>query len=133
MPYFPMVKLIAPRAPIGAAFIIILTIVKSIPVNDFIPFTTGFTLSPSFDMANPNKTDTSSTCRRSPLAKALTMVSGIMFKRKSATVVCCSGFEYCCMALLSSVGGLICMPAPGLITFTTTSPMIRASVVNTSK
>jgi hypothetical protein len=50
----------------------------------------------------------------SPLAKASTMVFGMMFIRKSVVVCACALAVYCSMDLVSSVAAVALKPAPGL-------------------
>ena len=91
MPYLPMVKAIAPNAPIGAAYIRMWTIRKTIAVSVLSSVLQPCApLSPISASAMPNRIATSSTCRICPSVKALTRVSGMMFIRKPVTLCSCA-------------------------------------------
>ncbi|MNY31242.1 hypothetical protein D3C86_1653980 [compost metagenome] len=86
MPYLPMVKAMAPKAPMGAAFISIATSLKIGYIRACMKSVTGLPFSPTIPSAMPKRTEKNSTCRMSPLAKAPTMVVGMMFIRKPVMV-----------------------------------------------
>ena len=78
--------------------------------------TSGLVRSPSSDSEQPNRIDTSSTCRMSPFTKPLTNVSGISLRKNVATPVdstCLAVVMYEAMAAGSSVFGSTFMPWPG--------------------
>jgi hypothetical protein len=76
MPYLPIVKAKAPKAPIGAAFITMCTNLKNAWATSSRKSTTGLAGSPTRVSDRPNRIEISSTCRISPSAKAPTTVSG---------------------------------------------------------
>ena len=78
MPYLPMVKAMAPKAPIGAAFIRISTSLKIGLVIACRKFSTGAPRSPTMASAMPKSIEKNSTCRMLPSAKAPTTVAGMM-------------------------------------------------------
>lgn len=133
MPYLPTVKAMAPKAPMGAAFIKMATRRKIGEVSACRKSTTGRPRSPTSASAMPNSTEKNSTCRMSPCAKAPVMVSGMMFIRKPTMVVSCAFSVKVETFEASSVAGLMCMPAPGWMTFDTTRPTISANVEKTRK
>ncbi|MNL36685.1 hypothetical protein D3C87_1587820 [compost metagenome] len=61
MPYLPMVNAIAPKAPMGAAFIRIATILKIGCANAVMNERMGFPRSPTIASEMPNNTATNST------------------------------------------------------------------------
>ncbi|MNW07190.1 hypothetical protein D3C71_2037460 [compost metagenome] len=73
-----MVKAMAPKAPIGAAFIRMWTRRNTGAVSASRKVSTGRPLSPVRASATPNSTATNSTCRMLPSTKALTRVAGMM-------------------------------------------------------
>ena len=85
-----MVKAIAPKAPIGAAFIRIATSLKIGVESACRKSSTGWPRSPTIASDRPNSTEQNSTCRMSPEAKAPTIVSGMMFCRKPTMLVSCA-------------------------------------------
>jgi hypothetical protein len=82
-----MVKAIAPNAPIGVAR----TMMRMMPKNIFAMASIARLIlserEPRREIANPERIDTSKTCRRSPLANAPTKVSGTIASRW-ATMPC---------------------------------------------
>ena len=90
MPYLPMVNAMAPKAPIGAAFMRMATRRKIGVVSACRKSVTGLPLSPTMPSAMPNRTEKNSTCRMSPSAKAPTIVCGMMFIRKPVIVLSCA-------------------------------------------
>ena len=58
-----MVRAMAPKAPNGATFMMILIMANNPSSRDWIPFKRGFDFSPIFDKANPSKTEKNNTCR----------------------------------------------------------------------
>ena len=89
-----MVKAIAPKAPIGATFMIKPTMPNSTCGNLSITLKTSLPRSPSMERAKPNMMAKNSTCRISPLAKASTTVLGMILIRKS--IVPCES-RLCCV------------------------------------
>ena len=85
-PYLPIVNARAPKAPIGAKCMRIFTIPNTASVNRFKKSKSGFDRGPAIESAKPNRTETSSTCRISPLVKASTTVLGMRCNRKSETL-----------------------------------------------
>ncbi len=85
-PYLPMVKAMAPNAPIGAKRIRMFTTRNTTCVSDSSSATIGFARGPADDKANPNRIETNTTCKMSPLANASVTVVGMMCIRKSATL-----------------------------------------------
>ena len=69
MPYLPMVKAMAPKAPTGAAFIRISTSLNIGLVSAWRKFSTGAPRSPTTASAMPKSTEKKSTCRMSPLGE----------------------------------------------------------------
>ena len=51
------------------------------------PFKNGVALEPILDKAKPNNTEKNNTCKILLVAKAFTILSGIICKKKSATVL----------------------------------------------
>ena len=90
MPYLPMVKAMAPKAPIGAAFIRISTSLNIGLVIDCRKSSTGLPRSPTAARLMPKSTEKNSTCRMLPSAKAPTTVVGMMPCRKPTIVVSCA-------------------------------------------
>ena len=132
-PYLPMVKAIAPNAPIGARRIIKLMMPKMTCEKLSITLKISWPLLPRRCSAKPNSTANSSTCKMLPLANAPITLPGITSMRK-ATIPCslaCSA--YTATALASSVEGSTFIPAPGCTTLTIIRPIISASVLTTSK
>ena len=81
-PYLPTVKATAPSTPKGASRTMkpmILNRIRS-PTRSMCT-NTGFPRSPRRERPAPNRIAISSTCRMSPLAKASTMVVGMIFMR----------------------------------------------------
>ena len=87
MPYLPMVKAMAPKAPIGATFMTMPTMPKNTCAVWSMRSSSGLPRSPSQCSANANRMAINSTCRISPSAKAPTTVFGMMCSRNS-TVLC---------------------------------------------
>ena len=125
-PYLPMVKAMAPNAPIGAACMIrpitpnIRWAILSQPAISVLPC-------PSAASARPTRIASSSTCRISPSAKAPD--EGVR-DDVHAEIHACSGAvparRTAAIALASSLPASTFMPAPGWITLTTTSPISSA-------
>ena len=86
-PYLPMVKAMAPKAPIGAAFITMPTMPKKTCAVWSMIASSGLPFSPSQCSAKAKRIANSSTCRISPSAKAPTTVAGMMC-RKYSTMLC---------------------------------------------
>ena len=78
----------APKAPMGAAFMITAMTPKNACPRSSSSARTVRPRSPSAISANPNSTANSSTCRMSPRAKAPTTLSGMML-RMNATALSC--------------------------------------------
>jgi hypothetical protein len=70
MPCDPMVKAMAPKAPIGATLTTRRMMPKKTRVALSMALLTGFPASPIREMATPERMETSSTCSRSPAASA---------------------------------------------------------------
>ena len=85
-PYLPIVKAMAPKAPTGANRITISTMRNTTLPSDSSKSTRGFAYVPAAEIAKPNRIETRTTSRMSPLAKASTMVVGMIWIRKSVTV-----------------------------------------------
>ena len=84
-----MVKAIAPKAPIGAAFIRMCTSLNTGATSASRKFRIGLPFSPTEASAMPNSTAMNSTCRMLPSTKALTSVFGMMSIRKPTRVRSC--------------------------------------------
>ncbi len=82
-PYLPMVKAIAPNAPIGASFVMMWTMPNSTRLVPSMKSVTTLPRSPRCASTLPNSSAISRICRISPWAKASTMVFGMMCIRKS--------------------------------------------------
>ena len=82
MPYFPMVKAIAPNAPIGAARITSATIRKTTALIPSSARNTGAAGSPTIANEMPNRTATNRTCNIDPSVSAETTVVGMISIRK---------------------------------------------------
>src|SRR5471030_547100 len=128
MPYLPMVKAIAPKAPIGATFMTMLTTPKTACEISSISLVTGLPRSPSSDSEKPNRMAISSTCRMSPLVKASPMVLGMMFIRKLTTDWFLALAVNSAMDLVSSVAALAWKPSPGRMMLATNRPITSAKV-----
>jgi hypothetical protein len=89
MPYLPMVKAIAPNAPIGAARIRMCTSRNTGAVSASSRSSTGLPRSPTSANAMPNNTDTNNTCRMLSPTNGLTSVFGMMSIRKPVRVSSC--------------------------------------------
>ena len=85
-PNRPMVKAIAPNAPIGARRMRMLTTAKTACVNPSSMSSSGLTCDPSVESANPNSTETNTTLRMLPRAKASMTDVGMICTRKSVIV-----------------------------------------------
>ncbi len=82
-----MVKAMAPKAPMGASFMMYADDARTARASDFsMKSNTSVPRPPNLCSAKPNITANSSTCRISPLAKASTTVFGIMLSRKSVVL-----------------------------------------------
>ena len=81
-PYLPIVKAIAPKAPIGASRMIMPTMAKSTCDDFSIQSKTSVPRPPKRCSAKPNSTENSSTCRISPLANASTTVFGMIVEQE---------------------------------------------------
>ena len=81
MPYFPIVKAIAPKAPSGAARMTIATMPKKTCAALSITDRTGLPRSPAMWSAKANSIEMNSTWRISPSEKAPTTVAGMMWSR----------------------------------------------------
>ena len=90
MPCWPMVKAIAPNAPIGAAYIRMWTIRNTTAVSVWSVPSSRSPRAPISASAIPNRIATSSTCNISPSVKALTKVEGMMLRRKPVTLCSCA-------------------------------------------
>ena len=90
MPYLPMVKAKAPKAPMGAAFIRMSTTRKIAKLADSRMFSTGLPLSPTRIRPMPNRIATNSTCRMLPSTKADTSVVGMMSMTNPVSDVSCA-------------------------------------------
>ncbi len=84
-PNRPIVKAIAPNAPIGAARMTMLTTPKTACVNPSSMSSSGLTRGPSADIAKPNSTETKITLRMLPLANAPITELGMILRRNSVT------------------------------------------------
>src|SRR5918912_26434 len=83
IPYLPMANAIAPKAPIGAAYMTMrITWKKALPTRSM-PRTIGLPASPIKCSAIANTTEKNRTCRTSPSANAPTTLSGKMWKMGS--------------------------------------------------
>ena len=82
-----MVKAMAPKAPMGASFMIVPTMENSTCETFSIRSNTMVPRPPKRCSAKPNSTAITNTCRISPLANAPARVSGMTSIRKP-TVVC---------------------------------------------
>ncbi len=82
--------------------------------------------------AAPTSSETSSTCRISPRAKASTRVLGMMDKKNFTAVNWPPALEASVTAWLATRLAA-CRPTPGLNTFTTTMPTSMPTVDSTSK
>ncbi len=133
-PYLPIVKAMAPKAPIGAAYMTIrITPKNACPVRS-IPAMIGRPRSPKCMSAKANTTEKNSTCRMLPSAKAPTTLLGKMWKMKSyqwEIVPCSMSPPTVSVTLILPTSALT--PAPGFVTFMTTSPRTSATVVMSSK
>ena len=89
MPNLPMVKAIAPNAPIGAAFITMAMTPNTPCAASSMKARSVWPRSPSPISAKPNRIENSRTWRISPCAKAPTTVSGMICRKKS-TLFCAS-------------------------------------------
>ena len=89
-PYLPMVKAIAPNAPIGASFITKATILKITIDNCSNALVTRAARSPTIASATPNRIAASNVWRMLPAVSAETKVSGMMSSRKPVSVVACA-------------------------------------------
>ena len=83
MPYLPIVKAMAPKAPTGATRMIMPTIWKSTCELFSITSKMSVPRPPNLCRAKPKRTEKKSTCRISPSAKAPTTVFGMMFMMNS--------------------------------------------------
>lgn len=86
-----MVKAIAPKAPIGATFMMKPTMRNSTCEVFSIRSNTSVPRPPKACSAKPNITENSSTCRMSPLAKASTTLLGMTLSRNSVVVAILPG------------------------------------------
>ncbi|CNU72017.1 Uncharacterised protein [Salmonella enterica subsp. enterica serovar Bovismorbificans] len=82
-PYLPMVKAIAPNAPIGARRMIILMMPKMTCEKLSITLKMSWPLLPKRCSAKPNNTANSKTCRMLPLANAPITLPGMTSIRKA--------------------------------------------------
>ena len=88
MPNSPMVKAIAPKAPMGASFISMCTSLKITSLKDASTSNTRSLCGRVALMATPERMATSSTCRIDPLVTALNSVVGMMPSRKPDRLWC---------------------------------------------
>ena len=88
-PYLPMVKAMAPNAPIGAARIRMCTRRNTGAVSASSRFSTGRPFSPTSASDRPNSTATNSTCRMLSPTSGLTSVFGMMSIRKPTSESSC--------------------------------------------
>lgn len=121
---------IAAQAASGASFITWRMIQNTARWVTSMTLISGAALSPTVATPQPNSTEKTTTCRMFPSANAPTALVGTRLSMKSP--------RFSDLAALTldpplSVAGLMCRPAPGRSTFTTTRPMTSASVVMTSK
>ncbi|MNV02348.1 hypothetical protein D3C71_925820 [compost metagenome] len=84
-----MVKAMAPNAPMGAAFITMLTTLNTGTVSDSRKACTGLPALPDRANATPNSTATSSTCRMLSPTKGLTSVLGMMSIANPVRLISC--------------------------------------------
>ncbi len=81
-----MVNAMAPNAPTGAARTMMRITAKNILAAVSIAPAMRWPISPSCAMANPERIDTSSTCKRSPRASAPMKESAGMIASRCATI-----------------------------------------------
>ena len=79
----------------------------------------------------PKRIEKKTICRMSPFAKASTTLEGTMCVRKSLKLIAFPCAAYCETSPRAMDD--TSRPAPGLVTFTTMSPIASANVVTTSK
>ena len=128
-----MVKAMAPKAPMGAAFITMFTSLNTGLVRASKKFSTGLPASPTMASDTPNSTATSSTCRMLSPTNGLIRVLGMMSITKPTSVMSCDLATKPCTAFWSRSAGLMFMPAPGWNTLATTRPTTSASVEKVRK
>ncbi|MCY1311587.1 hypothetical protein D9M70_619010 [compost metagenome] len=87
-PYLPIVNAMAPKAPIGARRMTMLTMRNMPCIRLSSVSTKGLPRGPTWARAIPSRIENSRICRTLPLAKASTMVSGMMFMTKSMNEAC---------------------------------------------
>src|SRR5471030_41022 len=87
-----MVNAMAPRAPSGASFMIMLMMLNITCAKRSMKSRIGLPYEPRRCRAKPKITENISTCRMSPLAKAPTMVFGITFRMKPNALILTSGY-----------------------------------------
>ena len=80
--------------------------------------------------ATPKKVANTTTCRMSP--RAIASMTEVGNRCRSMSHTCCCTCGIAATAVVSAPSGTE-SPTPGWKTFTSTSPMIRATVVATSK
>ena len=128
-----MVKAMAPKAPIGAAFMMMPTTPKKAWAVLSMKRYTGLPFSPIAESAKPNMRAKRSTWRMSPLAKASTTLDGMMFIRKSTVLVDLAWVVMAVSALVSILETSALKPTPGCSRVTTARPMASARLETTSK
>lgn len=88
-PYFPMVKAIAPKAPMGARTMTMRTI-PNMPLRNMSSMSmNGRAGCPIRDSAAPSSTANRMICSTFPSAKEPTTVLGMTFMMKSTAPACC--------------------------------------------
>ncbi len=136
-PYLPMVKDIAPNAPIGAKrmikFMILKRMCEKSSMADIIVLA-GFS---NFEIAMPKMTAINKIGKISPSTKALKIVVGMMLSKKSTKLFCSYGWGLMIVVLMVlmvlMVAASMFMPLPGFMISATITPIIMAMVVKISK
>ena len=127
----PTVKAMAPKAPTGATFMTMATILKNTCRQPSSTWASGLPLSPRPVRATPKSTLKNTICRMSPWAKASIGLEGTIWVRNSVNV---SAWPWAVRLEASPPAMLVAArPAPGRVTLTTMSPMASANVVTISK
>ncbi len=130
MPNLPTANAIAPKAPIGARYMTILTMPNTTSPIRSIASAIGCPRSPSWRSAMANTSETNSTCSTLPPVNAPTALSGTIAMRKSYQCSPDAMPTYCLAALESCrSSGFAFRPVPGWNVSITTRPTISAIVV----